>query len=86
MLANVSRLGAGKGLAIHLLNYDSEPVSNVKVRLRLDSEFSALASRQPKLFTPDAATVKAARLERAGSELVITLERLDVYAVLTLEE
>jgi hypothetical protein len=82
--ANVTRLGSGKGLAIHLLNYDPAPVSNLKVTLRLDKEFAALARREPQTFTPDAAR-PAVTVKHAGQNLELAIDKLDIYTVLTLE-
>ena len=83
--ANVTRLDSGKGLAIHLLNYDPGPVSNLKVRLRLDREYAQLAGKEPRVFTPDSAR-PAVGVRRAGTRIEITLDRLDIYTVLTLED
>jgi len=47
VLANVTRLGARKALAVHLLNYAPEPVSGVRVRLTPGAEFASLASARP---------------------------------------
>ncbi len=84
VLGNVTRLGSGKGLAVHLLNYGPAPVSAVRARLRLDREFASLAAARPRLFTPDAVR-GAARARRTDSGLEIEVENLDVYSVLTLE-
>jgi len=85
VVANVTRPGSGKGLAIHLLNYDPGPVSNVKVRLRLDREFASLAGRELKVFTPDS-TRPAVAMRRAGTGLEIALDRLEIYTVLTWDD
>ncbi len=80
VIANVTRLATGR-LAVHLLNYDPAPVSNVTVRLNLGEKSGA----EPRLVTPDAGT-KAIRLaRRSGTAVEFTLESLDQYAVAVIE-
>ncbi len=84
VLGNITRLGSGKSLAVHLLNYAPAPVSGLKVRVRLDKEFALLASAAPRLFTPDSVRPGAMRVRRAESGIEFTVDKLDVYAVVTL--
>jgi len=85
VIGNVTRLASGKGLAVHLLNYDPQPASGLKVRLRLDREFAALASATPRLLSPDAVSPDSVRVRRTGPELDFSIENVDVYSVLVLE-
>ena len=84
MLGNVTRLGSGKRLAIHLLNYNPEPVLGVRVRVNLDKEFLPLADGKPRLIAPDAGTRGLTAARRNGSAIEFTVERLDVYGVVLL--
>jgi hypothetical protein len=86
VFANVLRLGSGRGLAIHLLNYNQAPVGQAVVRLRLGTEWRSLASATPQLFTPDTGVRTAIRTRRDESGLELTVADLDVYAVVTLEK
>jgi hypothetical protein len=85
VVANVMRLGSGKGLAIHVLNYHPSPASQVLVRVRPGREWSELAGATPRLFTPDSEAGTAVRGRRANAGLELTVSNLDVYAVITLE-
>jgi hypothetical protein len=85
VLGNITRLGSGKRLAIHLLNYDPAPVSGVRVRVDLDREFGSLGSVQPRLVTPDSRTAGITAVRRNGSAIEFTLQSLDTYGVAILE-
>ncbi len=85
MLANVTRLGSGRGLAVHLLNYAAQPAAGLRVRIHLDREFAALAGAAPRLFTPDAAGKRDMPTRRTDSGVEFTLDRLDVYSVVIFE-
>jgi hypothetical protein len=85
VFANVMRLGTGKGLAIHVLNYNSVPVPKAVLRLRPGREFGSLISAKPRLFTPDTEAGTAVQARRAGAEIELAINSLDVYAVVTLE-
>ena len=80
VLANVTRLGARRALAVHLLNYAPEPVSGVRVRLKLGGEFATLAGARPRLLTPDQGTAGL-----AGAAGEFTLKSLDTYGVVVIE-
>ena len=80
VLANVTRLGTRKALAVHLLNYAPETAVRVHVRLAPGTEFASLAGARPRLFTPDRATAGL-----AGSGREFTLDSLETYAVVILE-
>jgi hypothetical protein len=84
VLGNLTRLGSGKALAIHLLNYGGAPVSGVQVRVHLDREFASLAGARPRLLTPDADTAGIAA-HRGGQTVEFTLGSLDTYGVVVLE-
>ena len=77
----VNRLGSGRGLTIHLLNYAASPVSGLKIRLKPGKEFAALAEASPRLVTPDAQTAGLAKTNPAE----FTLKTLDTYGVIVLE-
>ena len=85
VIGNITRLGSGKGLAVHLLNYAPGPVAGMTVRIRLGREFAPLASATPRLYTPDAGGQATIRARRNGPDIEFTLDNLDVYAVVTLE-
>jgi hypothetical protein len=85
VLANLTRLGSGKGLALHLLNYAPGAVSAVRVRVHLDREFAPLAKATPRVFTPDRAAQGAVRAHRTNLAIEFSLDKLDVYSVVTLE-
>jgi hypothetical protein len=82
VLGNVTRLGSGKGLAVHLLNYAPEVASAVRVRVNLGDKFAVITS-QPRVFTPDGGGV-VSNVKRTGSTVEFTLDRLDIYAVVVL--
>jgi hypothetical protein len=83
VLGNVTRLGSGKRLAVHLLNYAPEAVSGVRVRVNLGDEFAALTTSNPVVFTPDGSGA-ITNVKRVGSTLEFTLDRLDTYTVVVL--
>ncbi len=85
VLGNLTRLGSGKALAVHLLNYAPEPVSGVLVRVNLDREFGSLAGAQPRLLTPDSKTGAVVGMRRSRSAVEFTLQTLDTYGVVLLE-
>jgi hypothetical protein len=85
VLGNVTRIGARKALAIHVLNYNPEPVSGVRVHLRLDRDSASLAGAHPRLVTPDAQTAGIADVRRNGSEIEFVIQKLDTYGVVVLE-
>jgi hypothetical protein len=80
VLANVTRLGSRKALAVHLLNYAPEPAARVRVRLSPGREFASLAGARPRLVTPDEGAAGV-----TGSARDFTLKSLDTYAVLIVE-
>jgi hypothetical protein len=82
VLGNITRPGSGKSLAIHLLNYAPDPLAGVQVRVDLGKQFSSLIGN-PQVFTPDRA-VTLAKVNRKGTALEFTLDRLDTYAVVVL--
>ena len=85
VLGNVSRLGGRKALAIHLLNYGSEPVSGVHIRMNLDREFGSLTGVQPRLVTPDSGTATIAAVKWNGSAIEFVVKSLDTYGIVVLE-
>lgn len=85
VLGNVTRIGAGKAFAIHVLNYNPEPVSGVRIRLRLDRDSASLAGAHPRLITPDAQTAEIADVRRNRAEIEFTIHKLDTYGVVVLE-
>ena len=84
VLGTVTRLDSAKRLVVHVLNYDQQPASEVRVRLRLGREFAGRRAA-PKLFTPDAATAGLRGMKRAGGAVEFTLPTLDTYAVVMIE-
>jgi hypothetical protein len=78
VLTTLTSLDEGKRLAVHLLNYDQQPVEGVKVKLR----GTRLAS--PRLFTPDGETRGPENVKRSAGGIEFTLPRLDTYAVVVL--
>jgi hypothetical protein len=78
VLATLTNLDKGGRLAVHLLNYDQQAVSNVRVKLR----GTRLAS--PRLLTPDAETRGPESVKRSADGIEFTLPRLDTYAVVVL--
>jgi hypothetical protein len=78
VLATMTSLDNGRRLAVHVLNYDQQAVSDVRVKLR----GTRLAS--PRLFTPDADTRGPDNVKRSAGEIEFTLPRLDTYAVVVL--
>jgi hypothetical protein len=85
VLGNLTRLGSGKALAIHLLNYDAAPAAGVRVRVDLDPQFGSLSGDQPRLVTPDAGTSGIANVRRSGSTIEFALDSLDTYGVVVLK-
>ncbi|MGH9326764.1 MAG: hypothetical protein ACRD2B_08790 [Terriglobia bacterium] len=85
VLANVTSLGQGKGIVVHLLNYNPNPVAGVHFRLSLGERFHDLAGRQPRLFTPDSKTSPAlSSVSWKGTTLEATLPALGTYAAIYL--
>jgi hypothetical protein len=82
VLGNITRLGSGRGLAVHLLNYDADAVSGLRVRVNLGKEFSGLAAA-PEVVTPDGAGA-VSHVTRSGTDLQFTLDQLDVYSIVVL--
>jgi len=82
VVGNITRLGSDKGLAVHLLNYDSEPVSGLRVRVNPGKQFSGLAV-DPRVMTPDRQGA-VTRITRTGTGIEFTLDRLDIYTVVVL--
>jgi hypothetical protein len=85
ILANVTSIQGGKGLAVHLLNYDPRPASGLKVRLVLGKDQGRFMGLKPTLVSPDAAHPVIAKQEWKGETLEVTLPSLDVYSVLILQ-
>lgn len=83
--ANLTRLGSGRGLALHLLNYAPQPAVNFKVRVHLDREFEPLSKEDLRVASPDGSP-RSMRVLRRGPDLEITLDAVDVYSVLILEK
>jgi hypothetical protein len=85
VLANVTSVQGGKGLAVHLLNYDPSPASRLKVRLVLGKDLQRFVGKKPTLVSPDAAHPVIAKEEWKGETLEVTLPSLDVYSVVVLQ-
>lgn len=75
VLATLTNLDKGGRLAVHLLNYDQQAVSNVRVKLR------GIRLASPRLLTPDAETRGPENVKRSAKGIEFTLPRLDTYAV-----
>ena len=84
-LGNITRLGSGKGLAVHLLNYAPEAASGVRVRVNLGREFASLKGARPRLVTPDASTAGFAVAPGGGSAVEFTIQVLDTYGIVVIE-
>jgi hypothetical protein len=84
VLANVTTLDGG-GLAIHLLNYNPDPVSDVRVELRLGKRFEKLAGATPEILSPDQDSARIAHVKWRNGALEARLPHLDTYAVLVLK-
>ena len=84
VLGNITRLGSGKAIAVHLLNYGPDAVSGIRVRVHLDRESAALAGTTPRLLTPDRAGAAGVRTRRTDSGIEFTIDKLDAYSVVTL--
>jgi len=78
VLATLTTLDGGKRLALHVLNYDQQAVSNVRVKL------SGTGLAATRLFTPDAETRGPENVKRSAGTMEFTLPRLDTYAVIVL--
>ncbi len=85
VLANVTSVQDGRGLVVHLLNYDQAPVSGVKLKLVLGKDFSRLAGRKPTLLSPDTASPAFQKVQWKGSTLEATLPSIDGYSVIALQ-
>jgi hypothetical protein len=82
--ANVTRLDGKGGMAVHLVNYDPQPVSGVRIRLKLGREFAEFARASAVLLTPDEGTALSPP-SRGNDSIEFTLDRLDTYSVVVLK-
>jgi len=78
VLATLWSLDGGKRLAVHVLNYDQQPVNNVRVKL------SGIKHSTPRLFTPDKETRGPEGVKSSAGHIEFVLPRLDTYAVVVL--
>lgn len=83
VLGTITKVHSQKDLAIHLLNYNPQPVTGLRVRLRLDGDLKRFRTAKVRLITPDADTEG---LEIEGTDaLDLHLNTLNIYAVVVLE-
>jgi hypothetical protein len=85
VLANVTSVQGGKGLAVHLLNYDPIPATGFRVRLVLGKDLGRFAGMNPTLLSPDVGHSAIEKPEWKGSTLEFTLPSLDVYSLVVLQ-
>ncbi len=84
VLANVTSLGNGHELVLHILNYDATPAGRVQVRLSLGRKFAGLTGGRLALYSPDK-NAGALEDERwRGGDVEVTLPSLNVYSVIAL--
>jgi hypothetical protein len=84
VLGNITRIDAGKSLAIHILNYAATPDADVRIGVELGPDCENTIQGALQVFSPDAATSKEAALQRSGHRLSFALSRVDTYAVAVL--
>ena len=85
VLANVTSVQDGKGMVVHLLNYDQHPVTALKLKLVVGKDFEKLVGRKPALFSPDATSSVLQKIQWKGPVLEATLPAIDNYSVVVLQ-
>ena len=86
VLANVTSVQDGRGLVVHLLNYDQSHVAaGLKLKLVLGKDFQNFAGRKPALLSPDTANSVIQNIQWKGSTLEATLPPIDNYSVIVLQ-
>jgi len=85
VLANVTSVQDGKGMVVHLLNYDQHPVTALKLKLVVGKDFQKLVGRKPALFSPDATSSVLQKIQWKGPVLEATLPAIDNYSVVVLQ-
>ena len=71
----LSTVTGGPRLVLHLLNYDQQPVANVRVRVKLGEERG-----QPMLVASGSSQPGRLKIARDGAGIEFTLPALDTYA------
>ncbi len=84
VLGNITRIDAGKALAIHILNYAPSPAANLRIAVELGPECENTLKGALQVFSPDAATSKNADLQHSGHRRSFVLPVVDTYAVAVL--
>ena len=84
VLGNITRIDAGKALAIHILNYAPSPSADLRIEVDLGPKCENTIQGALQVFSPDAATSKDAALQRSGNRLSFVLPKVDTYAVAVL--
>jgi len=84
VLGNITRIDGGKALAIHILNYSTAPIANVRIGVELGPQCENTMQGALQVLSPDAATSKDAALQRSGNRLSFILPMVDTYAVVVL--
>ncbi|MBI4024691.1 MAG: hypothetical protein HY360_06890 [Verrucomicrobia bacterium] len=89
--AVASAAQAGRFFA-HLVNLQEQPVARIQLRMNLPVCVRSCTGRPPgrsvasvRVFTPDEAGQEKIEWRVEGNTLIAALERLDVYAVITIE-
>jgi hypothetical protein len=85
VLANATSAPNGGALVVHLLNYDQNSVSDLKVQLVLGSAFQKLAGHKPVLLSPDTRSPVFRDVQWRGSTLEVTLASIDGYCIFVLQ-
>ena len=83
-VGNITRIDGGKALAIHILNYSTAPIANVRIGVELGPQCENTMQGALQVLSPDAATSKDAALQRSGNRLSFILPMVDTYAVVVL--
>ena len=84
VLGNITRIDAGKALAIHILNYAPSAASDLRIAVDLGPECENTIQGALQVFSPDAVTSKNADLLHSGHRWSFVLHKVDTYAVAVL--
>ncbi len=84
VLANLASLKNGRELVLYVLNYDSTPARNVRIRLKLGPRFARLAGGRLSLASPDRNASQLQDEHWRGRTLEATLPDLNVYSVIAI--
>lgn len=85
VLGNIVRLQGDQGLAVHILNYDQNPVRNVRVEVRLGTECREMVRGRVEFLSPDnGGTDTTETIPVSDDRLKLTLPKLDTYTVMVI--